>query len=617
MIISYNLIAMNANRQFNITNKNKAKSTEKLSSGYRINRAADDAAGLSISEKMRRQIRGLSQGIRNTEDGVSLCQVADGALAEVSDMLHRITELSIQSANGTNSDEDRKAIQHEIGQIIQEIDRIGDTTEFNTKKLFVGDTKHIEETIPDIFNDTFFGTKNQLVNTFLNNAIDGKDNTISIDKTNYQIITAADINVSSSGERSLHLSPGIYEIDNSVKDVQIVASGNVTIIDSVIEDSHILCTDGTNLTIENVKLTYGCNTGITGGGIIFRDGKSSLTYLGQNSITAINPQTAALYLWNTHSDSELTIRGNGILTIDSGRSASVAIGANNGATIDIESGNLFINIGMYDYIPNHQAGIGNNMYFELNNLIINGGTTYINTSGDGTIGINSNNITINNGTLIATGGNQMNTPNGYNTSEGIKTSNLSINGGALLSIGGKDVYDNPANAITVNNTIGIPVNNTTDNFNYCVNTSESYLNQMKQGYNVLISKSLWIQSGSEAGQGMWLEIDPMNANILGINDLDVSTVDGANHAMDSVKGALEKISSSRSKIGAQQNRLEHTIANEQNVVENTTSAESRIRDTDMAKEMVEFSKELILENAGQAMLAQANKSNQGVLSLLQ
>ena len=116
---------------------------------------------------------------------------------------------------------------------------------------------------------------------------------------------------------------------------------------------------------------------------------------------------------------------------------------------------------------------------------------------------------------------------------------------------------------------------------------------------------------------MFLEIDHMNTTILGINDLDVSSVDGANHALDAVKGALEKVSSNRSKIGAQQNRLEHTIANEFNVVENTTSAESRIRDTDMSKEMVEFSKDMILENVGQAMLAQANQSNRGVLSLLQ
>lgn len=137
-VVAHNLLAMNANRQFNITNKNKAKTTEKLSSGYRINRAADDAAGLSISEKMRRQIRGLSQGVRNTEDGVSLCQVADGALAEVTEMLHRITELSIQSANGTYTDDDRQAIQQEISQIQQEIERIGETTEFNERKIFGG-----------------------------------------------------------------------------------------------------------------------------------------------------------------------------------------------------------------------------------------------------------------------------------------------------------------------------------------------------------------------------------------------------------------------------------------------------------------------------------------------
>ena len=110
-IVAHNLSAMNAQRQFSINSKNKAKSTEKLSSGYKINRAADDAAGLSISEKMRRQIRGLRQGVENTQDGVSLCQVADGALAEVNDMLHRITELSVQSANGTNTKEDRQAIQ--------------------------------------------------------------------------------------------------------------------------------------------------------------------------------------------------------------------------------------------------------------------------------------------------------------------------------------------------------------------------------------------------------------------------------------------------------------------------------------------------------------------------
>lgn len=135
-IVAHNMLAMNASRQYKIITKSKAKSTEKLSSGYKINRAADDAAGLSISENMRRQIRGLNQGTNNTQDGISVCQVADGALAEVDEMLHRITELSVQSANGTNTDKDREVIQDEISQILREIDRISNTTEFNTRKIF-------------------------------------------------------------------------------------------------------------------------------------------------------------------------------------------------------------------------------------------------------------------------------------------------------------------------------------------------------------------------------------------------------------------------------------------------------------------------------------------------
>lgn len=163
-IVAHNLFAMNASRQLNITNKNKAKNTEKLSSGYRINSASDDAAGLSISEKMRRQIRGLSQGVRNTQDGVSVCQVADGALAEVSEMLHRMTELSVQSANGTNSDADRQAIQKEISQIKQEIDRIGDTTEFNERKIFDGSCEAIDYQYNKPNNISSQDAWNQLVN---------------------------------------------------------------------------------------------------------------------------------------------------------------------------------------------------------------------------------------------------------------------------------------------------------------------------------------------------------------------------------------------------------------------------------------------------------------------
>ena len=136
MIINHNILSMNTSRQLGLVRKDIYKSTEKLSSGYRVNRAADDAAGLSISEKMRKQIRGLTQGVANAEDGISLCQVADGALNEVTDMIQRISELAVKAANGTNSTSDREDIQMEVSALLDEIDRVGETTKFNEIYIF-------------------------------------------------------------------------------------------------------------------------------------------------------------------------------------------------------------------------------------------------------------------------------------------------------------------------------------------------------------------------------------------------------------------------------------------------------------------------------------------------
>lgn len=442
-VVAHNLPAINTKRQFNITTKNKAKSTEKLSSGYRINRAADDAAGLSISEKMRRQVRGLSQGIRNTQDGVSLCQVADGALAEVSDMLHRITELSVQSANGTNSDEDRKAIQHEISQILQEIDRVGDTTEFNTLSLF----------------------KEKIDGTVINNGSDK------------------------------------WVIPNIIKE-------------------------------EPFEIRY---TGSNGRNAIF-DGKQ---YKQGDIIKGT---------W-------LTLGETGYVRNSSDKYNKYTFLSLNGSSFFLKTENMQNNPQNQSYFSRIIADKNNISSIKISDLKVDSnGMVYLdNYTGRGKV---------------------------Y----------------AALS---DDLYEDGIKGFVFQLSNNYP--------------GAEYIYANKYNDNKL---DLWIQSGSEAGQGMWLEIDPMNTNILGINDLDASTADGANHALDTVKKALEKVSSSRSKIGAQQNRLEHTIANEKNIVENTTAAESRIRDTDMAKEMVAFSKEMILEKAGQAMLSQAYKSNQDVLSLL-
>lgn len=161
-IVAHNLQGMFSERQLGIVNNKKGKSIEKLSSGYKVNRAADDAAGLAISEKMRRQIRGLTQGTENAQDGISMCQIADGALSEVDDMLHRLTELSVQAANGTNATSDRMAIQEEVNQIIAEIDRISDTTQFNNQRIFgedislsANENNNPTKTMPEIIQDSF------------------------------------------------------------------------------------------------------------------------------------------------------------------------------------------------------------------------------------------------------------------------------------------------------------------------------------------------------------------------------------------------------------------------------------------------------------------------------
>ena len=344
MVVQHNMQAMNANRMLNITTGAQSKSTEKLSSGYRINRAADDAAGLTISEKMRKQIRGLDQASTNAQDGVSSVQTAEGALTEVHSMLQRMNELAVQAANGTNSKEsDRQAIQDEIDQLTTEIDRVAETTKFNEIYLLKGDNA---------------STKN----VYMKGHDAGLKGTLT----------------------------------DSAKSA-------IFVMDTLKE--------GDKYKIAGKEYTIGID-------------KAEI-------IAAIDQYKAA--------DKQITVDGNS-----------------------------------YTY----KADM--------------------------------------------------------------------------------------TNKITV-------------------------------------------------------DIDVMNSANLGVKGLNVTDATGtaATYAVDAISDAIAKVSSQRSALGAVQNRLEHTIDNLDNIVENTTTAESRIRDTDMAEEMVEYSKNNILAQAGQSMLAQANQSTQGVLSLLQ
>ena len=411
MVVQHNLTAMNSNRMLGITTKSQAKSTEKLSSGYKINRAADDAAGLSISEKMRKQIRGLTQASSNAQDGISAVQTAEGALNEVQDMLQRMNELAVKAANGTQAENDRSYIQNEIDQLVTEIDRVSTTTKFNESYLLKGVNQD--------------GTAAKLTYKTANGNITDIDETTG--KKEYALGNAADKTVADHGT---------YKV----------------------------------ATVEVLGKTYGLVTDI-------KDDKAG---------------------GNTLSEKE---------ALDDAK-------ANGGATDGA---------------------------FATQDELIAQIKKDLNEAGAGDI---------------------------------------------------KSISVDKDGKVTV----------------------EAFAD-----LNASLNFSLHVGADSTADNKIDVDISMMSARGLGVNGIQVSGNDDTNAtaAIDTISAAIQKVSTQRSALGAVQNRLEHTINNLDNVVENTTSAESQIRDTDMATEMVKYSNNNILSQAGQAMLAQSNQSNQGVLSLLQ
>ena len=466
MVVQHNMQAMNANRMLNITTGAQSKSTEKLSSGYRINRAADDAAGLTISEKMRKQICGLDQASTNAQDGVSSVQTAEGALTEVHSMLQRMNELAVQAANGTNSKEsDRQAIQDEIDQLTTEIDRVAETTKFNEIYLLKGDnasTKNVYMKGHDA------GLKGALTDsaksaTFVMDTlkagdkykIAGKEYTIGSSKT--EITTAINAFATADNEITIDGISYTYKDANGGKAAGWYKDGDQT--------------NGTAIVVADT---------VKGGSKASVNGKDYTAMTDQDANDIDDDDSSVI----TAAEAKKKIKAellaaNSIGTVN--RDATVSDGAD-----------------------------------------ANGKTTYTISKG-------------------------------YATVADTLSFNLHVGADADMT-----------NKITV-------------------------------------------------------DIDVMNSANLGVKGLNVTDATGtaATYAVDAISDAIAKVSSQRSALGAVQNRLEHTIDNLDNIVENTTTAESRIRDTDMAEEMVEYSKNNILAQAGQSMLAQANQSTQGVLSLLQ
>ena len=466
MVVQHNMQAMNANRMLNITTGAQSKSTEKLSSGYRINRAADDAAGLTISEKMRKQIRGLDQASTNAQDGVSSVQTAEGALTEVHSMLQRMNELAVQAANGTNSKEsDRQAIQDEIDHLTTEIDRVAETTKFNEIYLLKGDnasTKNVYMKGHDA------GLKGALTDS-------AKSATFVMDT-----LKAGD---------KYKIAGKEYTIGSSKTEITTAINA--------------FATADNEITIDGISYTYKDANG----------GKAAGWY----------------------KDGDQT-NGTAIVVADTVKGGSKAS----------------VNGKDYTAMTDQDA---NDIDDDDSSVI---------TAAEAKKKIKAE--------LLAA--NSIGTVNGDAT----------VSDGADAA--GKTTYTITKGYATVADTLS---------FNLHVGADADMTNKIT------------------------VDIDVMNSANLGVKGLNVTDATGtaATYAVDAISDAIAKVSSQRSALGAVQNRLEHTIDNLDNVVENTTTAESRIRDTDMAEEMVEYSKNNILAQAGQSMLAQANQSNQGVLSLLQ
>jgi len=432
MVVQHNLTAMNSNRMLGLTTKTQAKATEKLSSGYKINRAADDAAGLAISEKMRKQIRGLTQASLNAQDGISAVQTAEGALNEVQDMLQRMNELAIKSANGTQSYSDRTAIQAEVDQLAIEIDRVSTTTKFNETYLLKGvDTDKgysLKFTKASGAKSTWTGG----IGTF-GKKTDGVY-TASVSSTISKAITATYVNAAGSGVQ-VKINQGYSYTFNATEAKRMGISSKVSVI--------VWAKGGSNVT------QAGINKAFTAGTKLVFATKDQFLMALKSAMRAKDNQGNIKEVTFDDADKK--------------------------------------------FIVEAFADKNNDLNFSLH---------------VGADSVDSNKISLN--------------------------------------------------------------------------------------------------------------ISMMSARGLGVNALNVGgqNANSATDAIDTIAAALQTVSNQRAMLGAVQNRLEHTINNLDNIVENTTSAESSIRDTDMATQMVAYSNNNILAQAGQAMLAQSNQSNPGVLSVL-
>ena len=598
MVVQHNMQAMNANRMLNVTTSTQAKATEKLSSGYKINRAADDAAGLTISEKMRKQIKGLDRASTNAEDGVSAVQTAEGALTEVHSMLQRMNELAVQASNGTNSESDRSSIQDEISQLTTEIDRVAETTKFNETYLLKGDVNDATKTNTIAAHDA--GLAGKLVDngngtsTFTAKSLAVGDK-ISIGGKEYKIGKSADAaDYAKKGDAAVKpVNAGDTVTSNGVTttivgkvttDIATGATwaGNDKIVDADGNEWTVSDTAATDKDTHTVK-----KDDTTTLASILKNGAKITSNAADNKLNGTS-------VVDDLGKNEISIAdATGVKALQDGIKAGDTVTVSKATkTVTAETPKTLADIAT-------EAGLDN-----LNTAVAIGSKNYkIATSTD----LDAGTITKDDFLAMIKDGDKVKVANNTYTAI-VKASDDD-------SITLDEAYSKMADELKTASSIGTDTAATVKN-----NGNGTFeITQGKVTVKDALSFSLHVGADADMTNKINVDIDTMSAAGLGIKGLNVKDNTGiaATYAIDAIADAVAKVSSQRSALGAVQNRLEHTIANVDNVVENTTSAESRIRDTDMAETMVEYSKNNILAQAGQSMLAQANQSNQGVLSLLQ
>lgn len=654
--VKSNMLAWNANRQLNVNTNKSAKNAEKLSSGYKINRAADDAAGLGMSEKMRRQIRGLHQGAENIQDGVGYVQTADGALNEAQEILQRINELSIKAANGTNTEEDRFYIDQEIQQLKAELARIFDTTTYNDVKIW--EPRDRKTLGYDRFQAVeFYGPNNEIDITNANCDVLARngyqihateEDGVWVSWTGYNGEPFETVPISwaelKNNNYSFEMSDYFNE-DDILWDINgkplFTQQISFSVQPTATIDNIIKCIDGVTYSSYYDAWMQGRFEDKNGGPVSRNVSVSADLYYS----AAYESNKNSGLTFDDADDTFLEPRGanGGTVQGDNATADSNLTSYPSESTVEqARTNNVGWTFSFYmEGIGNVTATSSSLTYYAYDRTEDDEGLWWRHGTGiyyDDKYGIPHYASPTLSGLMDAlTGGPDSDTPglltknkNGYADSGGYINIGFNLEASGYGTVG----YFTLSVSVNINDTeqtvldkIQGALNKDTILDFYTANGSSTYASQTVYPPTARTNEidvpiyggtcGFFVEAGPEAGEHIDIQYESLNLLSLGLNDTNTLTAEAAERAIDEVKKGLQIISEQRATFGAYQNRLEHAHNINQNSEENTQSAESVIRDTDIAKTMVEYANQSILSQAGTSMLAQANQQPGFIMQLLQ